>query len=126
MRRVDHREVARIVAVWVMATLVHAVVFGLLVWALCPAVLANMVGFVASLVVSHQGQERWALRRPPRDMFRFPLVALVGLVAHLLVMPLLLWSGLGPWGAWWVLIATVPSVAGWTARLWSFEASRAL
>lgn len=126
MPKIDHHEVGRLVTVWVVATVIHAVVFGLLVWGSCPVVVANMCGFIAGLMVSYQGQERWALRRPPRDMFRFPLMALVGLVAHLLVMPLLLWSGLGPWGAWWVLIATVPSVAGWTARLWSLEASRAL
>lgn len=124
--RVDPSEVLRFGVVGLAATLVHAMVLGAGLWAGLPAAFANVVAFGVAVWVSYCGQSWWVFRRPPRDMYRFAIVALVGLVLHAVGMPVLQLLGLGVWWAWLVLTVLVPGVGFFASRFWAFEASRAL
>ena len=112
-------RIARFGVVGVLATLVHALILGILTSTGLPAAWANAFAFILALGVTYTGQRFWVFGVPPHHV-RFCVVAMLGLAIHGAGMPVLLAVGLGLWPAWLVLTVLAPIATFLAARLWAF------
>lgn len=116
-------QVGRFGAVGLLATLMHATVLALCLWAGLSPVVGNLIAFFGAVGISYWGQRLWVFGHRPVRLWKFWAVALLGAGLHAVGMPVLLALGAGVWPAWWVLTVTVPVVGFLASRFWAFRVS---